>query len=380
MNKGLKDLFRKEIRNNTSLLVFMVTVAMFSAGFNFMPEPEKELPRLCRVKVQPFEMKPAINSFLTFEEEEGDVPLDSDYNIEEEPVTENNTDGIVRIMENIEENISKAVVNDVKEVKSVSEKPEEKPVVKEVTPKKKVEEYKFAKGNVKKSLRKRIDYKVKRGDSLWLLAERFNTSVNDICRINNISPSKALRRNQVLKIDEKRKIVTYKVAPGDTLSGIADRMNVSVANLMRLNDLSNANRIKCGQKLFVVRDGKMMKPLADYRISSRFGKRFHPIYKRYMLHRGVDFAARKGTVIRAADDGIIAFSGWMGKSGKLVKIKHKGMSTIYAHCSKLLVKKGQKVKKGDIIAKVGSTGMSTGAHLHFGVKINRKYVNPLKYF
>jgi murein DD-endopeptidase MepM/ murein hydrolase activator NlpD len=250
---------------------------------------------------------------------------------------------------------------------------------KEVSPEV-LQENRFANGRIKKILKKRINYKVSRGDSLWLIANRFNTSVNEICSLNNIDENAPLRRGQTLKIDEKQKIVKYTVAPGDTLSGIASRMNVSVQNLMQLNELNNANRIKCGQDLFVVNEGRLLRPLNDYRISSRFGKRLHPVYRRYMLHRGVDLAAKRGTKIMAAQDGTVTFAGWAGKSGKLVKVKHNGMTTVYAHCSSILVKKGESVKKGDVIARVGSTGVSTGAHLHFGVKVNSSYVNPLNYF
>ena len=95
---------------------------------------------------------------------------------------------------------------------------------------------------------------------------------------------------------------------------------------------------------------------------------------------GVDLAAPKGTPIYASRDGTISYSGASSGYGLLVEINHgSGITTRYGHCSKLLVKKGQKVKQGQIIALVGSTGHSTGPHCHFEIRINGTPVNPEKY-
>ncbi|MDR2132648.1 MAG: M23 family metallopeptidase [Clostridiales Family XIII bacterium] len=110
------------------------------------------------------------------------------------------------------------------------------------------------------------------------------------------------------------------------------------------------------------------------RLTSRFGKRWG------RMHNGIDLAASTGTPIRAADGGKVIFSGWAGSLGYLVKIDHGGnRETWYGHCSKLLVKAGDKVYQGQHIANVGSTGNSTGAHLHFEVHINGAAKNPLNY-
>ena len=95
---------------------------------------------------------------------------------------------------------------------------------------------------------------------------------------------------------------------------------------------------------------------------------------------GVDFAGATGTNIWAADGGVVIHSGWKGNYGYCVIIDHQnGYTTYYAHCSKLLVKKGAKVAKGDIIAKVGNTGRSYGSHVHFEIRKNGKHQNPLTY-
>ncbi len=121
-------------------------------------------------------------------------------------------------------------------------------------------------------------------------------------------------------------------------------------------------------------------PVENARISSHFTTaRFHPILKRYRAHLGVDYAAPTGTPVKSAGDGNIIFVGTQSGYGNVVKIQHSsGYSTVYAHLSRFAkIKKGQKVRQGQTIAYVGSTGMSTGPHLHFGVYVNNKAINPL---
>lgn len=117
-------------------------------------------------------------------------------------------------------------------------------------------------------------------------------------------------------------------------------------------------------------------------ITAGFGYRKNPFTSRGSeFHKGVDFAASHGQTVSATGDGIVIFSGWNAGYGRMVIISHGyGLSTLYAHNSKLLVNQGDKVKKGQAISKVGSTGRSTGTHLHYEVKLNGKNVNPANYF
>ena len=121
-------------------------------------------------------------------------------------------------------------------------------------------------------------------------------------------------------------------------------------------------------------------PLRHARITSSFShRRYHPILKRYRPHHGTDFGARRGTPLLAVNSGKVIFSGRMGGYGKVVKIKHNGgYVSLYAHQSRIRVKRGQRVKKGQIIGYVGSTGRSTGPHLHFGLTKNGRWINPMK--
>jgi hypothetical protein len=121
-------------------------------------------------------------------------------------------------------------------------------------------------------------------------------------------------------------------------------------------------------------------PLRHVRITSHFSKRrYHPILKRYRPHHGTDFGAKRGTPLLAVNSGKVIFAGRMGGYGKVVKIKHNGgYVSLYAHQSRIRAKRGQWVKKGQIIGYVGSTGRSTGPHLHFGLTKNGRWINPMK--
>ncbi|MCC6252262.1 MAG: M23 family metallopeptidase [Bacteroidia bacterium] len=118
------------------------------------------------------------------------------------------------------------------------------------------------------------------------------------------------------------------------------------------------------------------------RVASGFGYRTHPIYKTSHLHSGIDFSAPVGTPIYATGDGIVEASDNLSQGyGNHVVINHSyGYKTLYGHMSRFAVKKGQKVKRGDIIGYVGNTGMSTGPHLHYEVIKNNSKINPINFF
>lgn len=125
--------------------------------------------------------------------------------------------------------------------------------------------------------------------------------------------------------------------------------------------------------------GALMWP-ASGPITSPFGWRTHPIFGTQRYHSGIDIGADYGDAVAAADNGVVVSSGWMGGYGNAVIIDHGGgISTLYAHNSELLVEEGARVRKGQIISRVGSTGYSTGPHLHFEVRENGSPVNPVSY-
>jgi len=118
-------------------------------------------------------------------------------------------------------------------------------------------------------------------------------------------------------------------------------------------------------------------PLSSIHVSSSFGRRLHPVSGRWAHHDGVDYRARYGTPIYAVANGTVTSARWNGGYGKEVRIKHpSGYTTLYAHLSSIGVRNGQTVKRGQVIGRVGSTGVSTGAHLHFGLISAGRYINP----
>ena len=123
------------------------------------------------------------------------------------------------------------------------------------------------------------------------------------------------------------------------------------------------------------------KPVSDtFRYSSRFGYRLHPISGQRHHHMGLDFAAPTGTPVYAPGGGIVVYAGWFGNYGKLVRIRHmESIETYFAHLSKIRVKKGQRVSIGEQIGDIGSTGNSTGPHLHYEVRVNGTPVDPIKF-
>ncbi len=152
----------------------------------------------------------------------------------------------------------------------------------------------------------------------------------------------------------------------DRLNSDADQLTSIIANLKL-------------QEIYV--GGEMAWPAPGvYRITSPFGYRIHPILNIRKLHTGVDIGTPSGTTIVAAQSGDVIYSDWYGGYGLVVMIDHGGgIVTLYGHNSKLLVKVGQTVTKGDPISLSGTTGLSTGPHLHFEVRVDGDYVDPLTY-
>jgi murein DD-endopeptidase MepM/ murein hydrolase activator NlpD len=239
-----------------------------------------------------------------------------------------------------------------------------------------------------------FEYTVQRGDSLYALAKQYNTEVKDIINLNNLKHS-VIYVGQELKIPLSAGSFnrTYTVQRGDSLYSISKKFGTPMDVLIAANDLKNPNLLKVGQELIIPmnigsRDGSVSRwnilssliwP-ASGRISSGFGWRDHPIYSYRQFHEGIDIAVSTGTPVKAAASGTVIDAGYMGGFGYGVVIYHgDGVTTWYGHNSRLLVKKGDTVVQGQVIALSGSTGVSTGPHLDFRIKIDDEAVNPRIY-
>ncbi len=160
---------------------------------------------------------------------------------------------------------------------------------------------------------------------------------------------------------------------GDPIAALDDGIRKVEAQLARIGSLSTQRALP---QMFI--PSRM--PIDGVELGSPFGNRMDPITHRLAFHGGLDFAANRGTEIRAAAGGMVVFAGWSNDFGWLVEIDHgNGLLTRYAHASKLAVKIGMVVAPGDVVSYVGSSGRSTGPHLHFEVLRNGQYVDPQDY-
>jgi LysM repeat protein len=177
----------------------------------------------------------------------------------------------------------------------------------------------------------------------------------------------------------------YKIRQGESLWEISRRYRISMNSLITFNNIRNPAKIQAGQKLFIPGVTDLAKgpdfiwPVRG-RLTSKFGYRQHPMGGGRKFHRGIDVAAPVGKSVLAAKSGKVTYASRRGTLGLTVIIDHKdGFQTIYGHNSKILVKVGQKIEQGQQIAQVGSTGLSTGPHVHFEIRKGGRAVDPLPY-
>jgi len=226
-------------------------------------------------------------------------------------------------------------------------------------------------------------HKVRSGETLWDIAHQHGLNIDSLIGANNISNMNSIKPGQEFKILPVKGII-YRVSPGESVASIARKFNLKTETIMEDNNLEDSSKLKIDQKL-VLRgakpefsyqdrlDQKFMYPI-NTRITSYYGPRWGRV------HEGLDFAAPMGSPIRAVSSGRVVYSGWATGYGYVVIIEHqKGLRTLYAHNSKLLVSVGESVGRGEVISRSGNTGNSTGPHLHFEVQVNGRPENPLNY-
>lgn len=183
----------------------------------------------------------------------------------------------------------------------------------------------------------------------------------------------------------RRDLAAQEATHEDLLREVKGRINEfesKIKSLRRESDAITAllRTVQAGQGKTVSGRGVLASPIPGARITSSYGSRVHPIFFTSRLHTGIDFGASSGTSIRAAANGVVVFVGSKGGYGNATIIDHGGsLATLYAHQSATSVKKDQKVTKGQVIGRVGSTGFSTGPHLHFEVRVAGAPVDPVRY-
>ncbi|OGN09133.1 MAG: hypothetical protein A3C64_02830 [Candidatus Yanofskybacteria bacterium RIFCSPHIGHO2_02_FULL_41_12] len=243
-----------------------------------------------------------------------------------------------------------------------------------------------------------VEYTVQKGDLLSFIASDYGISMNSIIWANNLRDADSISPGQILKIPPVSGVI-HTVKKGDSLASVAKKYCVETDSILEFNSLPQDGQLQIGDEI-IVPDGQIKSNGLAYGnktsalTASRFSKLprfsdftqyFRPLtggynWKIFHGRNGIDVAKACGTPIYAAAAGTVAIAdsvGWNGGFGKVIKITHNGgIETVYAHNSKILVEAGQNVQGGQQIALMGTTGRSTGCHLHFEVHGAQ---NPLAY-
>lgn len=240
-------------------------------------------------------------------------------------------------------------------------------------------------------------YIAKKGDTLSKIAKKYQVDLEQLIKLNEFNNPHMIMVGQVIHIPAigagDPQPILYYVQQGDTLWDIASYYGVNVKILIQHNNLANPHRLTIGHQLVIPVENNSVPAMSTTNmlasrgadnirfkwpvqgvITSKFGRRWGE------FHYGLDVAANMGTPVTAAAGGMVTFAGWRGTYGKAVIIKHdETYTTLYAHNSEILVQEGEWVASGQTIAKIGSTGRSTGPHLHFEVHQNEKALDPLRF-
>lgn len=254
---------------------------------------------------------------------------------------------------------------------------------------------------------------VEKGDTLYSISKRYDMPLRDLIDANSLKPPYTLKVGQVLRLPAS----TYHVVSrGDTLYSISRQYNANIADLKRINNLSYPYTLAVGQKVILAGSARSLSATANPPPKRKYTARAAPrkttsrpargsytvVQKRSSkfswpvrgtivskfgtigkgrANDGINIKAARGTAVKAADAGTVAYAGNELKGfGNLILVRHNdGWITAYAHNDRLLVKKGQKVRRGEKIATVGATGGVNSPQLHFEIRAGKKAVNPVAY-
>jgi len=221
-------------------------------------------------------------------------------------------------------------------------------------------------------------YIVQNGDTLSEIAKKYSVSVEAIAGSSNMQMLDQLHIGQVLYIPSKEGFF-YSVRKGDRLAQILNKYNVDNKKFLNENPEISLDLLEAGDEIFLpeAKPDNLIRswllPVNTRIVTSSYGWRTYP---RRAFHKGLDLKANY-TSVRVARAGYVTYAGWLGGYGKVIVVSHSGgYKSLYAHLSKIYVKKGASIAQGTTIAQSGDTGYSFGPHLHFEVSYHGKNINP----
>lgn len=229
---------------------------------------------------------------------------------------------------------------------------------------------------------------VKPGETFRKIARNYYVTTESLLNLNQMEDGEPLEAGKKLFIPpvncQRNLLRHYRVGLNEKIDRLLQRWRMQKWELQRLNPAVDLEKVSPGQTLLIPRAKTLasrggsrqlhlMKPVSGI-LSSPYGSRWGRI------HWGIDLAAPYGTPVKAAKDGLVIYAGWRGGYGLLVILQHGPFRTYYGHMSQTFVQPGKQVSQGEIIGRVGSSGRSTGSHLHFELEVLKKKINPVKFF
>lgn len=233
-------------------------------------------------------------------------------------------------------------------------------------------------------------YTLKVGDTIFSVADKLSLRVDTLISFNFLANENSIEEGSEILIPNMDGIILFPNEKTE-ISKIAEIYGIPKSLIVYINHIFGRDILFEKEEIFIpfskmtneqksyFLNEPFIFPLTKGRISSLFGRRFHPIRKRYLFHAGVDIGTPVGTSVLASSKGRVIFAGEASGYGKLIVVKHKyGYATWYGHLSKIQKQVGDEVVQGEIIAKSGNSGLSTGPHLHFEVRRFNLRVNPVE--
>lgn len=241
---------------------------------------------------------------------------------------------------------------------------------------------------------------INKGDNFWKIARDYKVNIDTLIGINIFWEDLRAKTSQVVIVPSEPGTIEFVNNPADIsslpeLHGVS-KEDIEIQKLPFLYSFYSGFMTQKAPIAVFIKDARprtdnmtanlagkfrlrqMFRSPLGGRLSSFFGNRKHPIFRKTRFHNGLDIAAPYGTYIGAAREGEVISAGWMGGYGKAVVVQHdNGYRTLYGHMSSIYAKAGERVKAGKILGRVGSTGLSTGPHLHFTLWHNEKLLNPM---